>query len=771
LATLAHSITEAIAFHQAGDLAQAERCYRLVLAGDPGHVDALHYLGVLEAQRGRGAEALALIERALARDPRAAAIHFNRGNILQGLNRPAEALASYDQVLVLMPQNAAAHYNRGVILQKLGRHEAALASYDRALAIEPADAEVLTNRGIALYELRRYEEALASYDRALAIKPDIAEALNNRGNLLRELKRPAESLASCNKALAIKPDFAEAHNNLGNALHDLGRLNEAAASFFRALALKPDFAEAHNNLGLLFQDEGKLEDAVACYRKALSFNPDYVEAYYNLGNALKDQGKLEDAVASYHKALSFKPDHVGAHSNLGNALKDQGKLEKAVASYYKALSFKPDNAGAYSNLLFLYGYHALLDPKVYLSLARGWELACVPERDREAARRRVFQRSPLAGRRLKVGYVSGDFRQHATSYFIEMLFTHHDRLRIELFAYSAQSYRDSVTSRLQTLADHWLPLEGMSDAEIRERIEADGIDVLIDLSGHTGHNRLGVFARRAAPVQAHYLGYFASTGLTEMDYWIGDDILTPAETDDHFSEQVWHLPRVWVSYEGKADAPLPDWRPAPDGAVWVGSFNHLNKLTPATLAIWAKVLHALPQGHLLLKTKQLGDAGNRQRIHDALVDHGIPASRVELQSSSVTPDWPAHMAYYNRLDIALDPVGAMGGGTTTCDALWMAVPIVTLCGDRMASRMTASMLDAAGHPEWIAASDAEYIDKVVALARDVELRKNLRATQRRQMAQSPLCDVRDLARHLENTCFAMFERWLNREEQRTSTVT
>ena len=227
-------------------------------------------------------------------------------------------------------------------------------------------------------------------------------------------------------------------------------------------------------------------------------------------------------------------------------------------------------------------------PQKYLIQARKWEHACLPKQDRQAARNRVFQRAPLAGRRLRVGYVSGDFRQHAVSYFIEQLFTHHDRKRVELFAYSNSVIQDAVTIRLHALAEHWVQITGMNDTVARDRIEADGIDVLIDLSGHTSGNRMGVFALRAAPVQAYYLGYFASTGLTEMDYWIGDEIVTPPETDSHFSEQVWRLPRVWVSYKTIADAPDPDWCPATDGSVWVGSFNNLGKLTPKTLALWPR---------------------------------------------------------------------------------------------------------------------------------------------------------------------------------------
>ncbi|OGT03402.1 MAG: hypothetical protein A2Z65_07845 [Gallionellales bacterium RIFCSPLOWO2_02_58_13] len=467
-------------------------------------------------------------------------------------------------------------------------------------------------------------------------------------------------------------------------------------------------------------------------------------------------------MTSYRQALKIKPDFVEAYSNLGNALRDLGQFDDAVASYRRALAIKPDYAEAYSNLLFLYGYHALIDSGEYLAHARDWEQSCVPAPDRQAARRRVFRHPPLTGRRLKVGYVSGDYRQHAVSYFVEQLFAHHDQTRIELFAYSTQGKRDAVTERLQALAEHWITLAGVTDAAICKRIEADGIDVLIDLSGHTAHNRLGVFARRAAPVQAHYLGFMNSTGLTEMDYWIGDEILTPVETDSHFSERVWRLPRVWVSYDGKT-APLPNWHPSQDGAVWLGSFNNLGKITPATLALWAKVLHALPEGKLLLKNKELASAGNRQRILDAMAGHGIAPDRIELQDSSATSDWSAHMAYYDRLDIALDPVGGMGGGTTTCDALWMGVPVIALEGDRMASRMTASMLDAIGQPDWIARSEAEYIGKVVALARDVEQRKSLRHGQRNRMGSSKLCDATDLVKSLESAYSEMFEQWFSKK--------
>jgi predicted O-linked N-acetylglucosamine transferase (SPINDLY family) len=535
----------------------------------------------------------------------------------------------------------------------------------------------------------------------------------------------------------------------------LGRLDAAVAACGAALRIKPDLAEAHSNLGVVLHDLGRLEAAVASYGAALSIKPDYAEAHSNLGSALKDLGRLDDAAASYGAALRIKPDYAEAHSNLGAALNAMGNISGAIFAFDAALRLKPELAEARSNLLFLHAGQEWLDDRAYLALAREWEQASIAAAERSAARQRVMFRQPSAHARLRVGYVSGDFRQHAVSYFLEPILAHHDRRRVELFAYSSSARRDAVTERLTGLVDHWVSLVGLSDAAARQRIEADGIDVLIDLSGHTKGNRLGVFARRAAPVQAHYLGFFASTGLSEMDYWIGDESLTPATAKADFSETLWRLPRPWVSYDGKAAAPAPAWHPAADGSVWLGGFNRLVKLTPACLALWARVLAALPEGRLLLKSKELADPGTRRRLLASFEKLGIEDRRIDLQDGRATPDWPRHMAYYDRLDIALDPIGGVAGGTTTCDALWMGVPVIGLAGRRMATRMTGVMLHAIGHPEWLAIDEDDYVAKVVGLARDVALRRSLRFGLRPRMAASPLCDARGLARALEDAYAAM----------------
>ena len=713
-------VQSGLAHHQAGRLEQANTAYQQALQQSPFHPDALHLLGMLAHQIGDHELAVDLINQAIRANPGAPNFYCNLGTVLQAQGKYAEAIACFRKAIRLDSGNAVFHYNLGHALQAQGQMHDAAACYRLAISLAPNHVEAHSNLGHTLLAQGELDQAVESYRRALA----------------------------------LAPDFAEMHFNLAVALNVQGKPAAAIESYQRAIALFADYAQAHCNLGAALLAQGKLDDAVASYQRAIAINPGLGEAHYNLGIALQAQDKLDAAIASYRRTLELQPSLVEGHCNLGNALRAQGRLDDAIECYQNALAIKPDYANAYSNLLFLLSYHAALPPSEYLVRARGWERACIPPQSRETARTKIFARAPLSGRRLKVGYVSGDFRKHAVSYFIEQIFAQHDRSRIELFAYSNNRARDAVTERLNTLVDHWLPIAPMSDEAACERIRADGIDVLIDLSGHSAHNRLGVFAHRAAPVQASYL-YFASTGLSEMDYWIGDAILTPPELDAGFSEQVWRLPRVWMSYQTIAAAPTPGWHPAHDGSIRLGSFNNLGKITPQTLRLWARVLHALPEACLLLKNKDLADAGNRQRILSELAALGIAAERIELQPGT---DWVDYMAQHDRLDIALDPVGGHGGGTSTCDALWMGAPVIHLLGEHVGARFAAPLLNAIGHSEWIAHSEEEYIAKTIALARDVALRKQLRQGQREAMAHSPLCDATGLARALEDAYCGMFQQ-------------
>lgn len=722
LSTADQLVQKGLVHHQAGELVLANDAYQEALKADPKQPDAIHLLGMIAHQIGDNALAVELINLAIQIKPNSPNYYCNLGGVLQAQEKFDEAIAYFRQAITLEPNNALLHYNLAFALQTQGQ----------------------------------LQDAADSYRNAILLLPKHVESLSNLGHTLRALGKPDQAIESYRQAISIAPDHAEMHFNLGTALSAQGDFDSAIDSYRQAIKLSEDYAQAHCNLGAALLAQKKFDSAVESYQRAISINSKLGEAHYNLGIAFNAQNKLDAAISSFQRTLELQPEFVECHCNLGNALRAAGNLNEAVKCYQKALAIKPDYANAYSNLLFLESYHATLSPAEYLKHARGWERACLPAEVRQAASHKSFSRQPLSGRRLKVGYVSGDFRKHAVSYFIGQLFANHDRSRIELFAYSNNRSRDDVTERLNKLVDHWIDIVSMSDLDVCQRMEADGIDILIDLSAHSAHNRLGVFARRAAPVQASYL-YFASTGQTEMDYWIGDDILTPPELNNQFSEKIWRLPRVWLSYEPLSEAPLPKWHPSGEGTIRLGCFNNLGKITPLTLGLWAKILLALPEARLLLKNKELADDSNRRRILSELATLGIDTERIELQPGT---GWTNYMAQHDSLDIALDPVGGHGGGTSTCDALWMGVPVVHLLGDHAGSRFAASLIDSIGHSEWIAHTETEYVEKVIALAKNVGLRKQLRFTQRDAMALSPLCDAKGLASALENAYFAMFTSWL-----------
>ena len=717
--------SQGFAFHQIGDLDSAQLMYDKVLEVDSNHFDALQLSGVIALQKNKNNVALDLISQAIKINPKIASTHLNLGIAQNALKQYENGISSFNEAIAIKPDYAEAYLYRANVLKELSKVDEALVSYGMALKIRPNYAEVYYSRGIVLHEVMRYEEAILSYDHAINLKPEYADAYLNRGNTLKEQGFLSEAIESYRKAIAIKPDYAEAYLYSANALKELNKIDNALVSYGMAINIRPNYAEAYYSRGILFHELIRYDEAILNYDHAISFKPDYADAYLNRGNTLKEQGALSDAIESYRKAIAIKPDY----------------------------------ASASSNILFLLTYGGLVDAQKYLVFSKEWERGALTEIERSRAKNKVFKRCSPARRRLRVGYISGDYRQHPVSFFIEELFKYHNKNRVEVFAYSTHPSRDEITARLEGLVENWVSVSNLSNEAIQTCINNDKIDVLVDLSGHSAHNRLEVFANRAAPVQAHYLGFPNSTGLTEMDYWIGDQILSPQEIDHHFQEQVLRLPRVWLSYKGSSTLTKPQKLQENDSKIWLGSFNNLSKLTPETLVLWAKILHALPEGQLLLKTKQLANESNRRKIYEVMASHGVSSKRIELQDSSITPNWHAHMEYYSRLDIALDPIGGVGGGTTTCDALWMGVPVITLMGESIGQRMTASMLDAICHSEWIAHSESEYINKVIDLGRNIEMRKILRINQRQQMSESPLCDSKGLAKALEDSYELMFNKW------------
>ena len=676
------------------------------------------------------------------------------GNSLQMQGK--EALAALQKAADLLPGDATACSSLGLAQNNIGQLNDAVASFRRALAIKPDYAEAHSNLGVILNKLGRLDDAVASYCQALAIKPDSAETHYNLGNTLNDLMRLDDAVASYRQALAIKPDFSQAHNNLGKSLKGLGRLDDAVTSYRQALALNPGFALAHSNLGNALKELGRINDAVTSYRRALEIKPDYAEAHNNLGNALTDIGQLNDAVASYRRALEIKPDYAEAYNNLGNALRDLGQINNAVASYHRALEIKPDFTEVRSNLLFTHNYQSDQPAETLLAEAQyfGGLVA------RQARPYTSWRNLPDPDRCLRVGWVSGDFRNHPVGHFVEGLLAElaaDATGRLELFAYPNHFRSDAVTERIKACCHGWHSAVGLSDQRLAERIHDDEIDILIDLSGHSGNNRLPMFAWKPAPLQMTWLGYMGTTGVAAIDYLLADPWALPATEEVHFTEKIWRLPETLLCLT-PPDIEIPVSSPpaSANGFITFGSFNNLSKINDAVVALWARVLAAVPDSRLLLKTKQLNAPSVRQGVVEQFSQHGISQHRLQLEGS--VPQRAEHLMTYQRVDISLDPF-PHPGMTTSAESLWMGVPVLTLGAGRFISRQGIGLMTNAGLPDWIAADADDYVAKAVWHASDLPRLAAVRNSLRQRVLTSPIFDNSRFARHFETALRGMWVQW------------
>jgi len=711
------------------------------------------------AAKGRGTTPVTMPAGPAASSFSAALRHHAAGRL-------AEAEANYRSVLAAQPDHADSAFNLGVVLRQLGKTEEAIAAYAQLLRIKPAYPEAHFNLGNALMAASKPNEAIIAYAHALRIKPNHSRAIANLGVAYAQLgvalmnqRKYDDSAAAFAEALALKPDTAETHYNLGNVRKYQGRLDDAAASYARAIALDPKLAEALSNLGNTLAELGRFDEAVAAHSQAIALRPGSAEMHYNLGNVLKDQNKLAAAAEAYTQALRLNPDHAGANANLGIVLMYQGQLDNAISAYTKAIALKPDDADTFSNLLFCRSYDGSLTPAQLCAAHCEWD----QRYGLEALRPRVYNNDPTPERRLRVGYVSPDFRTHSVAYFFRPLLEARDRSAIETFCYAEVAHPDAVTTDLRSLADHWLATVGMPDNILADRICADGIDILVDLAGHTAHNRLRAFARKPAPVQATYLGYSNTTGLRAIDYRLVDEVTDPPGLADSAAvETLVRIPGGFLCYGGPKDAPQPVAPPClKTGTITFGSFNNPSKVSLETFDVWARLLTRLPEAQLLLKGKSFSDDATCATFLARLAERGIRKERVQL--IAWVPGAAAHLAVYERIDIALDPF-PYNGTTTTCEALWMGVPVVTLRGDRHSARVGASLLTQVGMTNWIADSVDDYVEIALALAADPIKLNEMRRGSRERLVVSPLCDAKAFAHKMETAYRSMWRSWC---EQRT----
>jgi predicted O-linked N-acetylglucosamine transferase (SPINDLY family) len=677
--------------------------------------------------------------------------------------RLAEAEALYRKILGAKPNHPDACHLLGLLEHQKGNYDAALNLIDNAIRIFSKNPMYHYNRGNVFIAQRKLPEAFECYKKAVELKPDYTEAYNNIGSALKDMGRAEEALEYYRKALEIVPNYLEATYNMGIVLAEVGKPAEAVEYYRKAIGLKPDHSEAYYNMGIALIDMGRAAEAITAYRKATEIRPDYVEAYNELGIELNAQGKTLESLDCYKKILEIRPECAEAYNNMGVALRNYGTPEKAIECYRKVLEIEPNNAVAHSNLLFSLQYTANHSPEWLFEEHRKW--AEVHEKPLEGEiLPHTNDRTP--GRRLRVGYVSPDFRSHSCAYFLEPLIRAHDRNRVEIFCYSDVRREDDVTRRIRELADHWYSTVRKPHDVVANKIREDQIDILVDAAGHTAKHRLLAFSRKPAPIQINWLGYPDTTGMLTMDYRFTDFITDPEGlTDQYATETLVRLPG-FLCYAPPVKT--PDVAPLPalgTNIVTFGSFNNQTKVTEEVIDVWSKILHQVPRSRILLKSRQLANEATRNHYLEIFLKNGIPAGRITMLPR--TPSQEAHLDMYKHVDIALDPF-PYNGTTTSCEALWMGVPFITLCGTRHVARVGTSILTRAGLTEFIAETEEDYIAKAVQLANDINRLNTLRTNMRRQMQHSPLCDAASFARSVEVAYEKMWNLWCETGKRGTS---
>ncbi len=613
-----------------------------------------------------------------------------------------------------------------------------------ALRDDPKDGMLVARLGSIQMALGRTEDGVATLRRATEALPEAGVVWNEYGVALAAVGRAGEAEAALRRALGLSPEIPQIHNNYGNVLRGRGAYREAIVCYRAALERRPDYTDARGNMGVAFQEAGDTAAAIECFEAVLETAPEDGATWTHLGAALAARGRLVEAETAHRKAIALTPASPDAHNNLGIVLKDQGRLGEAREAYQAALDRDPADSGVHSNLLMCLCYDPAVTALDTIDLHRGWAALLAPAREADPFDSKG--EGPL-----RVGYLSPDFREHSVAYFVDSIFAAHDPQKVSVYAYSDAAEPDATTARLRANVAHWRDVHSDDDATLYRRIRDDRIQVLVDLAGHTANNRLPVFARRAAPVQATWLGYGMTTGMAQMDYLLSDGwVDPPGPADAWCTEKIHRLPSGFMCYTPPSDIALPARDPGRPATF--GSFNNLSKVNDDVLALWARVLNGVPESRLIVKSRQLADPMIGDRLRDSFAQAGIASDR--LTFAGRTASRAEHYALYGMVDVALDTF-PYNGATTTCEALWMGTPVVALTGDRHVGRFGLTFLTRAGFPDWVADTPEAYVAIAAGLARERPDAATLRAT----VAASMLVDGAAAARDLEDAFLDMWRRW------------
>ena len=652
--------------------------------------------------------------------------------------RLSEAADLYDTLCNHHPQDADCWARLGDLRAALGQFNRSIEALQRAVALQPQQAGWWGNLGASQLDHGQLESAIASFRESLRLSADQPGIHYNLGAALTHLGQLDEALASYRQALALRPEFAEAWLNLGSLHSQRREYDLAMRAAEEALRLRPAYPEAMNNLGQALAALERHDEAIARYRAALGITPDYPEAHSNLAASLVYRAQLHEAANHARRAFQRQPPFWPAANNLGNALIRLGEIGEAIAVLAAVPADSPNHDTAQDNLLLALNYDPAQTPETIAAAHRRWGGRI--RRSATAAPRREH-------RRLRIGYLSPDFSSHSVAFFIEPVLRHHDREHFEIAAYADLAGADDVTRRLQGQVEHWRAVHALDDRSLTALIRDDEIDILVDLAGHLRSNRLRVFAERAAPIQATYLGYPNTTGLESMDFCITDDILDPPGSETLYTEKLLRLPTGFACYQPPADAPAVAPPPAiANGYITFGSFHTLAKINAAVVERWSSLLQRLPDARLRLQTFGLSDPSVREKIRNAFAAHGIAPGRIDMHPESSLLDY---LRAHGQVDIGLD-TPPWSGHTTTCHALWMGVPTITLAGNCHAGRLGASALKAAALPEFVALNQMDWQERVLSLATDTARLKSLRSGLRDRITASALCDGAGFVTALES---------------------
>jgi protein O-GlcNAc transferase len=740
-----------LAQKRCGLLTDAIASYRRALTVTPHDTALWSNLGRAEREAGRVGSAILAFRRALQIDPAAAGIWSMLSNALREAGRLTEALRAAQQALRHDPWLHEAHLNEGAALHGTGALTEAVVSYFVATtdpALRPAAL------GTLQVALRTLGERARSHPVTRLALTSLAEPRNPAPLLelgrSQAAQRPLSALLCFERALSLGPN-PSAERDLARLLWDLGRVEPALERLLRAIAGDRSDVLSYRLLAEWLAVPNKINLRSQSWQRLFAECPNDATALFNLGVALRRRGYPMQGTALHRRALGLDPLRLSGHVNLGAALSSQGAIPEAIAVYRRALEIEPRHWEAASNLLFSLHLDPAQTPESIFEEHRriGALLsASLPPAEPLAPPR------PLAGRRLRIGYVSPDFRSHPVAHFLEPVLREHDRSAFEIFCYSDVEHPDEVTARLSGLAAHFVACAGFSDQKLRERIVGDGIDILVDLAGHTGRNRLPVFASKPSPVQVAWLGYFDTTGIPAVDYRIADEPSLPASAERYFTERVVRLPR-------SANCFLPPAGPAPSpppcltrSGITFGCFNNPAKIGREVVRAFARVLHAVPGSRLLLKYLAFNDPGMRTHYRSWFKQEGIAAERIAFEGPSSLERF---LESFSRVDIALDPF-PYSGETTALHTLWMGVPLVALEGPTLVQRLASRVLHIAGLPDWIAHDEDEYVRIALDLAGDFERLARLRRELRPRLEACPLLDHEGVTRELEAAYQGLWRR-------------